>query len=1502
MATIDILDIQIASSAKKANDAIDNLITKLGKLANSLKIDTSGLEKIGKSLNLSGLEKSTKTIVDAFGNVLSSVDTAEKSLKKKTKKITLSLEQMEEKYKGLGKGFTLKGSVQFMQKNVDSLTNQLAKATLAKERFETSGKTNLGGYEKAVAKVIELKNQIESLNNQLETMRTASRAVNIDFETTGLTKVIKPLQEFEKELQDVQEGVKVTEEVYKGLSNIPKVYFDHNINELEASLKDLKNTYPQATKTISDFEQGLRNLKDISGKLAGEYIKVNVDTSTNDEISNVKNGFEELRIKLSQLEIPPIREDNLEKLQSALEKTEAKLDELNAKLQNEVTMGRVAENVDDKGFVKLKEQIALTEKTAEALRKKIKEVENTTKSTGKQNSIVNKLANSFKNLSNKAEKSVKPIDNMSKAFKNMARNILPILGIRELFSFGKESIENSMNYLETLNYFNKAFEQVASKADLSSFEEMGYESADAYYKSFSQRAKELTSKMTGFEISDTGKLSATGAASLGIDPTQLMNYQAMFAQMSSSMGVASETSLKLSQALTEIGADLASVRNMDFDKVWQDMASGLAGMSRTLDKYGVNIRNVNLQQKLNELGINANISALNQENKVMLRSIILLESTEYAYADLAKTINAPANQLRLLKSNFANLSRTIGNIFLPIVSKILPYINGLTIALQRLFTFIGELIGLDMDLSSLGGTGSNETADDILGDLQDNLDNASESAKELKNELLGFDEINKLSDTLDTEGAGTGIGGIDSDLLDKAFDDALSKYQETWDKAFADMENGSNIIADKIEKALEPVKKIIKDFAIGDFFSAGEDVSDLVISINEFVAKAIRKVNWTKLGEDVGKFLRGIKWEEVFLSLTDVIISAFQGMFKFAFATFDEAPLETSLTALFAGLAIWSKGFTVKSTAKVLVKVAFAIAAIDTLGTRLAKLIDDNVSKILGDQTIFEYIFQYGFEEGLQDIANAMKPSALISYIKANGGTTKIEFNITAETKEFQEKINEDVSSLEEFKTSSKDTLKNIDAEYENVLETARKYFELSQKDPSLFTEADLLNLKHYEEELTGYGINMKGSIDEVTRAWKGTNEELLKLIENQRNASKLQAYTDIIAEAQKQDITLRRDLQEAFDQFEDKDLLADLWTRFNKGQTKLSVKEIMKLAKQYGKTTDEIGNAMEAFNSLNKIYFAVSENQEYMNDLSEEYIQFQKDMGYVSSDVSNDMLNDTRDVLDGITTGIHATTDNLGALANGTEENTVKVIDAMSAAGKAVENFGERTGQVSENIAGMDFSIDVNTDEGKAKIEELDKLFNETEKSRTTDVEANTTPATNTLQQFKPEANSYLSGINAYVQLNSTGAINQAWSLRESIESALKGINIGLEVKLNAKVKDTIAAGFNAGLAVKQIAGEIRAYAAGGFPTSGLSLVGENGPELYGSFNGRPAVAANASITEGIEEAAYRGMMRALSESNGNNVNVTFEVQGDPNNMFKVIQKQANTYTMQTGRTPFLI
>lgn len=497
-----------------------------------------------------------------------------------------------------------------------------------------------------------------------------------------------------------------------------------------------------------------------------------------------------------------------------------------------------------------------------------------------------------------------------------ATYFLVIRGIKGLWN----SIKESSNYVETLNYFNQAFLQVANKADLSSFKSLGYESAETYANSFSERAKELTSKLTGFEIDASGRFSRTNTPSLGLDPNKTLNYQAMFAQMSSSIGVTSETALKLSNALTMIGADLASVKNMEFDTVWTDMASGLAGMSRTLDKYGVNIRNVNLQQKLGELGINANIQALNQNDKALLRTIILLDSTRYAWGDLAKTINQPANQLRVLQANFSNLERTLGSLFIPIVSKVILYINALVTALQRLFSWIAGLFGINLG-DFVGSIGSAEVnLGDIADDAEstaDGLGSAAKEAEKLKRSLRGYDELNVVPEKTDTGSSGggsAGLGNMDMTGLNAALDEILSEYQKAWNDAFDAMNQNANKFADNVSKA----------FKQGGLQSVGE-------YIGKELTNALNSIPWGKVyegaktfGKGLANFLNGLISPELFGAVGKTIASALNTAIYAALSfgqTFDFKNLGASIASAintffatfdFAALAktinVWIKG------------------------------------------------------------------------------------------------------------------------------------------------------------------------------------------------------------------------------------------------------------------------------------------------------------------------------------------------------------------------------------------------------------------------------------------------------------------------------------------------------------------------------------------------------------------------------------------------------------------
>lgn len=225
---------------------------------------------------------------------------------------------------------------------------------------------------------------------------------------------------------------------------------------------------------------------------------------------------------------------------------------------------------------------------------------------------------------------------------------------------------------------------------------------------------------------------------------------------------------------------------------------------------------------------------------------------EVRIKSLAITIREqPANQIRMLQSNFASLGRTIGSLFIPILQTVLPYINAIVIALQRMFAYIAKLLGIKLSnyVASTGGIAvDTSNIADEMDNASDSIDTANKNAKKLEKTLsvLAFDELNQLSDNSDSSGtssptSGTGGSAAHLPALDAALDAALANYQKAWDEAFKKMSNRANDMADAIVNAFK--KK--------DWDNLGKIMAN---GINWGMQKIYDAINWNKVGPYITKF------------------------------------------------------------------------------------------------------------------------------------------------------------------------------------------------------------------------------------------------------------------------------------------------------------------------------------------------------------------------------------------------------------------------------------------------------------------------------------------------------------------------------------------------------------------------------------------------------------------------------------------------------------------------
>lgn len=281
---------------------------------------------------------------------------------------------------------------------------------------------------------------------------------------------------------------------------------------------------------------------------------------------------------------------------------------------------------------------------------------------------------------------------------------------------------------------------------------------------------------------------------LGIDPSQWMRQQGIIMDMSRSFGVTTDTAYKMSRALTQIAYDFSSLYNLDIDTALKKVQSGLAGEIEPLRRIGKDLSVARLQMEATKLGLTENVSKMTQANKAMLRTIALLKQSGSAMGDLARTINSPANQLRIFNAQVVQMKRALGYILLPALQMILPYLIAIAKVIRLVAEAIATLFGFEMpkfNYDSLAGNLSMGASDSA--DIADNMNSAAKSAKKINSYRAGFDELNVVGATADATGGsggtGTGVGGGSSileaelermaDLYDKQFlanvDDKISR-------------------------------------------------------------------------------------------------------------------------------------------------------------------------------------------------------------------------------------------------------------------------------------------------------------------------------------------------------------------------------------------------------------------------------------------------------------------------------------------------------------------------------------------------------------------------------------------------------------------------------------------------------------------------------------------------------------------------------------------------------
>lgn len=456
---------------------------------------------------------------------------------------------------------------------------------------------------------------------------------------------------------------------------------------------------------------------------------------------------------------------------------------------------------------------------------------------------------------------------------------------------------------------------------------------------------------------------------MGIDPAEWMRNQGVFNTIITGFGVAGDKAAFMSKNLTQLGYDLASFYNIDFASAMQKVQSGISGELEPLRRLGYDLSVARLEQERLNLGIDKSVASMTQAEKSQLRYYAMMTQVTQVQGDMARTLENPANMLRVLRAELEQAARAVGNIFIPILTKVLPIAIAVASALQEIIAAIAALFGVTVKSPKWGDAIGSASAGS--GAIADNMDSAAGSAKELKRYLAGFDELNVLPDQSNGGGgggAGGGGGGPDFPTPGYDFlDNAVTKKIDAWKKKlqpFVDwvkdnldliLEAAEGIaaaflawnISNSLISGIDNLSRFFKGLPKGGLFTLGS--IGLISDLNEFM-KALKDIqengaNFSNVTKAISEFTGMVADIAAIKGQYDIagVLKLVQGVGEIVSAIksiADDGANWSNVPTVLRGVSDLIIGFGFLKKDVQTVGVGFTLQGVITLTAELKKLVD----------------------------------------------------------------------------------------------------------------------------------------------------------------------------------------------------------------------------------------------------------------------------------------------------------------------------------------------------------------------------------------------------------------------------------------------------------------------------------------------------------------------------------------------------------------------------------
>jgi hypothetical protein len=174
----------------------------------------------------------------------------------------------------------------------------------------------------------------------------------------------------------------------------------------------------------------------------------------------------------------------------------------------------------------------------------------------------------------------------------------------------------------------------------------------------------------GNSIKPVQDFAQTSASAFGISKRAALEYTGTLGTILNASGVTEGASADMSVQLTKLAADLASFNNIPIDEALEKIRAGLVGEAEPLRTVGVLLSEAAVKEKAYQMGLAQTGEELTDAQKVQARYALIMEQTAKQQGDFTRTSDSLANRQRIIKANWENIRATLGNLILPVVTKV----------------------------------------------------------------------------------------------------------------------------------------------------------------------------------------------------------------------------------------------------------------------------------------------------------------------------------------------------------------------------------------------------------------------------------------------------------------------------------------------------------------------------------------------------------------------------------------------------------------------------------------------------------------------------------------------------------------------------------------------------------------------------------------------------------------------------------------------------------------